>query len=122
MKYILMMTGTKADFDWYAKWSKQDLQAHFAFRWQAEAREDRWRRALPLTNEIIRLWSDQFKPARLTLGQAFENYPLMTYALAKAEGHLEAVTSLYGSMMMTSSKTFERVVGRPERALALNRR
>ena len=31
MKYMLMMTGTKADFDWYAKWSKQDLQAHFAF-------------------------------------------------------------------------------------------
>jgi hypothetical protein len=31
MKYILMMTGTKADFDWYVKWSKQDLQAHFAF-------------------------------------------------------------------------------------------
>jgi hypothetical protein len=31
MKYILMMTGTKADFDWYAKWSKQDLQAHSAF-------------------------------------------------------------------------------------------
>jgi hypothetical protein len=31
------MTGTKADFDWYAKWSKQDLQAHFAFRWQAGA-------------------------------------------------------------------------------------
>lgn len=31
MKYILMMTGTKADFDWYTKWSKQDLQAHFAF-------------------------------------------------------------------------------------------
>ena len=31
MKYILMMTGTKADFDWYAKWSKQDLQAQFAF-------------------------------------------------------------------------------------------
>ena len=31
MKYILMMTGTKADFDWYAKWSKQDLQAHAAF-------------------------------------------------------------------------------------------
>jgi hypothetical protein len=31
VKYILMMTGTKADFDWYAKWSKQDLQAHFAF-------------------------------------------------------------------------------------------
>src|SRR5260370_1067560 len=31
MKYILMMTGAKADFDWYAKWSKQDLQAHAAF-------------------------------------------------------------------------------------------
>jgi hypothetical protein len=31
MKYILMMMGTKADFDWYASWSKQDLQAHFAF-------------------------------------------------------------------------------------------
>ena len=31
MKYILMMTGTKADFDWYTKWSKQDLQAHTAF-------------------------------------------------------------------------------------------
>lgn len=31
MKYILMMTGTKADFRWYAKWSKQDLQAQFAF-------------------------------------------------------------------------------------------
>ena len=31
MKYILMMSGKKADFDWYAKWSKQDLQANFAF-------------------------------------------------------------------------------------------
>ena len=31
MKYILMMSGTKADFDWYARWPKQDLQAHFAF-------------------------------------------------------------------------------------------
>ena len=31
MKYILMMTGTKADFDWFAKWPKEDLQAHFAF-------------------------------------------------------------------------------------------
>jgi hypothetical protein len=26
-----MMTGTKADFEWYAKWSKEDLQAHLAF-------------------------------------------------------------------------------------------
>jgi hypothetical protein len=31
MKYILMMTGTKADFEWFANWSKQDLQAYFAF-------------------------------------------------------------------------------------------
>ena len=31
MKYMLLMSGTKADFDWYAKWSKQDLQAHFEF-------------------------------------------------------------------------------------------
>ena len=31
MKYMLMMTGTKADFEWYAKWSKEDLQANFAF-------------------------------------------------------------------------------------------
>ena len=31
MKYILLMNGTKADFDWYASWSKEDLHAHFAF-------------------------------------------------------------------------------------------
>src|SRR6185295_3073365 len=31
MKYILMMTATKADCDWYANWPKQDLQANFAF-------------------------------------------------------------------------------------------
>ncbi|MCM3873063.1 MAG: YciI family protein [Pyrinomonadaceae bacterium] len=31
MKYILMMNGTTADCDWYAKWSKEDLQANFAF-------------------------------------------------------------------------------------------
>lgn len=31
MKYILMMTGTKAQYEWYTKWSKEDLQAHFAF-------------------------------------------------------------------------------------------
>ena len=31
MKYILMMTGTKADFDWYATWSEQDIQAQAAF-------------------------------------------------------------------------------------------
>jgi hypothetical protein len=31
MKYILMMTGTKADFESYAKWPKQDLKANIAF-------------------------------------------------------------------------------------------
>ena len=31
MKYILMMSGTKERFDWYARWSKEDLQANFAF-------------------------------------------------------------------------------------------
>ena len=31
MKYILMMMGTKADCDSYAKWSKKDLQASVAF-------------------------------------------------------------------------------------------
>ncbi|HXY52726.1 MAG TPA: YciI family protein [Terriglobales bacterium] len=31
MKYILMMTGKKSDFEGYAKWSKQDLQANVAF-------------------------------------------------------------------------------------------
>ncbi len=31
MKYILMMTGTKADCNWYTTWSKEDLQANFAF-------------------------------------------------------------------------------------------
>jgi hypothetical protein len=31
MKYILMMTGTKADCDWFFKWSKEDLQANSAF-------------------------------------------------------------------------------------------
>src|SRR5688572_9823975 len=31
MKFILMMNGTKADFDSYAKWPKQDLQASVSF-------------------------------------------------------------------------------------------
>ncbi|HUI43147.1 MAG TPA: YciI family protein [Terriglobia bacterium] len=31
MKYILMMTGTKAQFNWYASWPKEDLQAQFEF-------------------------------------------------------------------------------------------
>src|SRR5579863_6627982 len=31
MKYILMMNGKKSDFEGYARWSKQDLQANVAF-------------------------------------------------------------------------------------------
>jgi hypothetical protein len=31
MKYILMMTSTKAGFDAYKEWSKNDVQMHFAF-------------------------------------------------------------------------------------------
>src|ERR1700730_12263376 len=30
MKYILMMTGTKAGVDAYKSWSEKDIQAHFA--------------------------------------------------------------------------------------------
>ncbi len=54
---------------------------------------------MPLTKEIIRVLPNQFKPARLTLGRAFEHYPLMTYAMPKAKGRSEAVTSLYGSIL-----------------------
>jgi len=31
MKYILMMSGKKSDFEQYARWSKQELQANAAF-------------------------------------------------------------------------------------------
>ncbi len=31
MKYILMMTGTKANWDAYAKWSKDDVAGNVAF-------------------------------------------------------------------------------------------
>jgi len=31
MKYILLMTGKKSDFEGYARWSKEDLQANVAF-------------------------------------------------------------------------------------------
>src|ERR1700678_921687 len=31
MKYILMMNAKKTDFEEYARWSKQDLQANVAF-------------------------------------------------------------------------------------------
>jgi hypothetical protein len=31
MKYILLLTGTKADFEEFAKWPKQDLHAHLDF-------------------------------------------------------------------------------------------
>jgi ribosomal protein S18 acetylase RimI-like enzyme len=52
-----------------------------------------------LTQAIIRLSPNQLEAARLTLGQAFENYPLMTYALPTAERRLEPVTALYGSIL-----------------------
>jgi ribosomal protein S18 acetylase RimI-like enzyme len=57
------------------------------------------RHPLPLTKQISRLSPNQFESARRTLGHAFENYPLMTYAFTKAEGRLRAVTSLYGSIL-----------------------
>jgi|SRR5437868_10775764 len=31
MKYILLMTGTKAGVDTYRTWSKSDVEAHFGF-------------------------------------------------------------------------------------------
>jgi hypothetical protein len=31
MKYILMMNGKKSDFEGYARWSKEDLQANVSF-------------------------------------------------------------------------------------------
>jgi hypothetical protein len=31
MKYILMMTGTKAGVDTYKAWSQKDIQTHFAY-------------------------------------------------------------------------------------------
>lgn len=31
MKYILMMTGTRAGVDGYRAWSQKDIQEHFAF-------------------------------------------------------------------------------------------
>lgn len=31
MKYILMMNGKRSDFDGYAQWSKEELQANVAF-------------------------------------------------------------------------------------------
>ena len=31
MKYILLMTGTKAGVDAYRAWSQKDIQTHFAF-------------------------------------------------------------------------------------------
>jgi GNAT superfamily N-acetyltransferase len=50
-------------------------------------------------SQIIRLSRAQFEPARQTLGQAFESYPLMTYALPNAESRVRAVTALYGSIL-----------------------
>ena len=61
MKYILMMSGTKADFDWYAKWSRQVLAgAHrFHARFQQELKDSgkfvsRRRSGLPARGQIVR--------------------------------------------------------------------
>lgn len=44
MKYILMMNGTKAGVDTYRAWSKDDIDAHFAFLKEAEPGLGRSRR------------------------------------------------------------------------------
>lgn len=31
MKYMLLMSATKAGFEWYSQWPKEDLQANIAF-------------------------------------------------------------------------------------------
>jgi hypothetical protein len=31
MKFMLMMTATAPEFEWYLKWSREDLQRQFAF-------------------------------------------------------------------------------------------
>ena len=45
MKYILMMSGTKTDFAWYKKWSKEDMLAQFAFMHSFRKRTERIGRA-----------------------------------------------------------------------------
>jgi hypothetical protein len=52
-----------------------------------------------VTKEISRLSATRFEIARHTLGQAFESYPLLAYALPRAEGRLRAVTWLYGTLL-----------------------
>jgi hypothetical protein len=34
MKYMLLMNGAKADFDWYSKWGQADFERHGAFMHQ----------------------------------------------------------------------------------------
>ena len=61
MKYILMMNATKADFDWYAKWPKEDLQANFAFM-RAFSKELKDEGVLVATEGLA--WPDQAKIVR----------------------------------------------------------
>jgi hypothetical protein len=61
MKYILMMNATKADFDWYAKWPKEDLQANFAFM-RAFNKELKDSGVLVATEGLA--WPDQAKIVR----------------------------------------------------------
>lgn len=61
MKYILMMSSPKTDWDWYAKWPKKDLQANMAFmrRFSKELRESG---ELVSTEGLA--WPDQAKLVR----------------------------------------------------------
>ncbi len=61
MKYILMMSSPRADWDWYAKWPKKDLQANMAFmrRFSKELRESG---ELVSTEGLA--WPDQAKLVR----------------------------------------------------------
>jgi hypothetical protein len=61
MKYILMMSSTKADWDWYAKWPKKDLQANIASM-KAFSKELRESGELVSTEGLA--WPDQAKLVR----------------------------------------------------------
>ncbi len=52
-----------------------------------------------ISGEITRLDAGHYTLARSTIGRAFENYNLMTYAAPDATRRLTAVTSLYGAIL-----------------------
>jgi hypothetical protein len=61
MKYILMMNGTKADFNSYARWSQKDLEANVAFM-RAFSRELKDSGAFVSTEGLG--WPDQARMVR----------------------------------------------------------